>query len=51
MMKYLAYTWPEYQDYMGEEWFRKESYYDPNKDTYLIPEYRVKEFDKTKIKL
>ena len=45
-MKYLAYPWPEYQDYMGEEWFRTESYYDSDKDVYLIPEYRVKIFDK-----
>lgn len=40
-MKYLAYPWPEYQDYMGEDWFREECFYDSSKDTYLIPENRV----------
>lgn len=37
---YVALPWPEYQDYMAEDWFRKESYYDSNKDTYLIPKER-----------
>ena len=37
---YIALPWPEYQDYMAEDWFRKESYYDVNKDTYLIPKER-----------
>lgn len=40
-MKYLAYPWPDYQDYMGEDWFREECFYDSSKDTYLIPENRV----------
>jgi len=38
--KYIAFRWPDYQKYMGYEWFREESYYDSNKDTYLIPEER-----------
>ena len=37
---YVALPWPEYQDYMAEDWFREESYYDANKDTYLIPKER-----------
>lgn len=43
-MKYEAFIWPEYQEFMGEDWFREETYYDPNKDTYLIPENRVRQF-------
>lgn len=39
--KYIAYHWPEYQEYMGEEWFREETYYDSNKDIYLIPIDRI----------
>lgn len=42
---YVALTWPEYQDYMAEDWFREESYYDVNKDTYLIPKNRYDECD------
>jgi hypothetical protein len=37
---YIALPWPEYQEYMSEDWFREESYYDINKDTYLIPKNR-----------
>ena len=37
---YVALPWTEYQDYMAEDWFREESYYDVNKDTYLIPKER-----------
>lgn len=37
---YIALPWPEYQDYMAKDWFREESYYDSNKDTYLIPKNR-----------
>lgn len=44
MKKYEAFTWPKYQDFIGEDWFEEESYYDPDVDTYLIPENRVKEF-------
>lgn len=39
--KYIAFTWPEYHKYMGENWFREECYFDPTKDTYLIPENRL----------
>ena len=37
---YVALPWPEYQDYMDEDWFIEESYYDLNKDIYLIPKNR-----------
>ena len=37
---YIALPWPKYKDYMTENWFREESYYDANKDTYLIPKER-----------
>lgn len=37
---YVALPWPEYQDYMAEDWFREESYYDSRQDTYLIPKER-----------
>lgn len=37
---YIALHWTEYQDYIAEDWFREESYYDSNKDTYLIPKNR-----------
>ena len=40
---YVAIPWPEYQDYMAEDWFREESYYDANKDIYLIPKNRYYE--------
>lgn len=40
-IKYIAYTWPEYQEYMGEEWFREECYYCADKDIYFIPINRV----------
>lgn len=39
--EYIAYPWPEYQEYMGEEWFRKECYYCADKDIYFIPINRV----------
>lgn len=39
--EYIAYHWPEYQEYMGEEWFRKECYYCADKDVYFIPINRV----------
>lgn len=39
--EYVAYPWPDYQEYMDKEWFREESYYDPDKDTYLIPKERI----------
>lgn len=37
---YVALPWPEYQDYMAENWFLEESYYDAKKDVYLIPKER-----------
>lgn len=40
---YVALPWPEYQDYMAEDWFIKESYYDSKQDTYLIPKERYNE--------
>lgn len=43
-MKYEAFVWPKYQEFMGEDWFEEESYYDYDADTYLIPENRVQEF-------
>ena len=39
---YVAIPWPEYQDYMAEDWFLEESYYDANKDVRLIPKERYK---------
>lgn len=39
--KYIALSWPDYQEYMEEEWFREESYYDCNRNVYLIPIDRV----------
>ena len=40
--EYIAYPWPEYQEFMAEDWFREESYYCADKDTYFIPKNRVK---------
>ena len=37
---YVALPWPEYQEYMGEDWFLEESYYDVDKDVRLIPKER-----------
>ena len=37
---YVALPWPEYQDYMAEDWFLEESYYDVDKDVRLIPKER-----------
>lgn len=37
---YVALPWPDYQKYMGEDWFLEESYYDANKDVRLIPKER-----------
>ena len=39
--EYVAYPWPDYQEYMDKDWFRDESYYDADKDTYLIPKERI----------
>ena len=40
---YVALPWPEYQDYMAEDWFLEESYYDADKDVRLIPKERYNE--------
>lgn len=37
---YVALPWPEYKEYMAEDWFLTESYYDSRKDVYLIPKER-----------
>lgn len=39
--KYIALPFPDYQEYMEEEWFGEETYYDFNRDVYLIPIDRV----------
>lgn len=41
MTKYIALPFPDYQPYMDEEWFGKETYYDVEHDIYLIPENHV----------
>jgi hypothetical protein len=41
VQKYIALPFPEYQEYMEEEWFMRESYYDYNENVYLIPINRV----------
>ena len=38
---YIAFPWPDYQEYMEEKWFEEETYYDFNRDVYLIPIDRV----------
>ena len=48
--KYIAYPWPEYQEYMGEEWFREECYYCADKDVYFIPVNRVNESENKEIR-
>lgn len=37
---YVALPWPDYQEYMGEDWFLDESFYDTDKDVRLIPKER-----------
>lgn len=37
-MKYVAVEWPEIQDYMMRPDYPEESYFDPIKNTWLIPE-------------
>ena len=41
VQKYIALPFPDYQEYMEEEWFKKETYYDYNRNVYLIPIDRV----------
>ena len=38
---YIAFPWPDYQEYMEEKWFEEETYYDFNRDVYIIPIDRV----------
>lgn len=38
-MKYVAITWPDVQDYMGIPEFSQESYFDPRKNVWLIPDW------------
>jgi hypothetical protein len=40
--EFIAYPFPEYQEYMGEEWFRDECYYCADCDIYFIPKERCK---------
>ena len=40
---YVALSWDMCQEYMEEDWFDEESYYDASKDTYLIPKERYNE--------
>lgn len=40
--KYIAHPWPEYKEYMGEDWFLDECYYCSKYDVYFIPEERCK---------
>lgn len=41
MEHYIAESWPDYQIYMEEEWFREETFYDADKDVYFIPVSRI----------
>ena len=38
--RYVALTFPEYQEFMEKPWFEKEAYYCVDKDIYFIPETR-----------
>lgn len=38
IMKYIAIEWPEIQDYMSRRDFKENSYFDPTKNVWLIPE-------------
>ena len=37
-MKYIAVEWPDIQDYMPRLDFKEKCYFDPSKNTWLIPE-------------
>ena len=37
-MKYIKVEWPEIQDYMDNPEYSEESFYDPNKNVWFIPE-------------
>ena len=38
-MKYVKVGWPEIQDYMCLSDFQEESFYDPQKDVWFIPDW------------
>ena len=38
-MKYIKVEWPEIQDYMDNPGYPEESYFDPNKNAWFIPEW------------
>lgn len=38
-MKYVAIKWPDVQDYMGLPDFQEESFYDSQKNVWLIPDW------------
>lgn len=37
-MKYIKVDWPEVQDYMMRQDFSEESYFDPRKNVWFVPE-------------
>ena len=39
MTKYIKVEWPEIQDYMDNPDYLEESFYDPNKNVWFIPEW------------
>jgi len=43
--EYIAHPWPEYQEYMGEDWFHDECYYCADSDVYFIPKERCKSIE------
>jgi hypothetical protein len=38
-MKYVKVEWPEIQDYMCLSDFQEESFYDPQKNVWFIPDW------------
>ena len=38
-MKYVAITWPDVQEYMELPEFKEESFFDSEKNVWLIPEW------------
>ena len=38
-MKYVKVEWPEIQDYMDNPDYPEESYFDPQKNCWFIPEW------------
>ena len=41
--KYIAIGWPDIQEYMEKENYREEVFFDPMKNTWLIPDYWVED--------